>query len=209
MTHRRALERPREASLGGNAHRAGIVCEVGHPQRPGQVAEVLEQADVTGEGQRLLLLFGRVAGEDEVCEFARLVDRDDHPVAGAGQPARDLDRLGEHGVEVERCVDAQDGRAQRGNALAQRLVLPHRVAGICQRILPRRLARVTGRRSTRNRGASRCCGRRIGKTTAISRNRHETFSNPHTQFMDKLTFSPGGDASSWTGPPAGVPSECS
>ena len=49
---------------------------------------------------------------------ARLVDRGDDAVAGAGQSAGALDDFSKHGVEVERRAYPQDGRVQGGDAFA-------------------------------------------------------------------------------------------
>ena len=127
---------------------------------------MLKQGAAAGPGEQLLLFLGREAGEDEVPGRARLVDGDDDPVAGAGQPAGAVDDLGEHGVEVERRADAQDGRAQRGDALAQRLVLPPQAAGIGQGSL---LA---------ERHESRCDSCRFGASRNYSRSLTERIWTP-------------------------------
>ena len=51
---------------------------------------------------------------------ARLVDGGDDAVARGGQRAGGVDRLPEHGGEVEARAGARDGRARRGDALAGR-----------------------------------------------------------------------------------------
>ncbi len=132
VAHRRALARPREGRRGRHAERAHVARQVREPQRPRQLAQVLEQAAAIGPGGELLLFLGREAGEDEVLGRARVVDRGDDAAAGGGEPAGALEHLGEHGVEVERGADAQDGRVQGGSALAQRLDLPLRIVGFRQ-----------------------------------------------------------------------------
>jgi len=52
---------------------------------------------------------------------SRLVDGGDHPIAGADERAGALDDLALHGVHVEARDDAQDGRAEAGDAFARRL----------------------------------------------------------------------------------------
>ena len=132
VAHRRALEGPRERPRGRDAERADVAREVGEPQWPGQLAEVPDQADAVGPGRKLALFLGREAGEHGVLRRPRLVDGGDDAVAGPGEPAGALDDLGEHGVEVERGVDAQDGRAQGGIALAQGLDLLPCITGLRQ-----------------------------------------------------------------------------
>ncbi len=96
------------------------------------IPQVLDQAAAAGPNKQLLPFLGRDAGEDDVVGGARLVDGNDDPLAGAGQPAGARDHVGEHGVEVERRADAQGGRRQRGDTLAPNLVLLPLVAGIHQ-----------------------------------------------------------------------------
>ena len=162
VAQRRALEGPREGPRGRDAERAGVGREVGDPQRPRQLAQVLEQAAAAGPGEQLPPFLGRDVGEDEVGGRARLVDGDDDAVAGAGQPAGTLDHLGEHGVEVQRRADAQDGRGQRGGALAQRLVLPASGRRNPSRLLPLRSARITVRRGGGSALFQAVCGRFAG-----------------------------------------------
>ena len=65
-------------------------------------------------------------------------------IAGAGKPAGVLDHLDEDERELERRADAQDGRAEGGDALAQRLVLPGRGGGLSLSELPLAQALGTG-----------------------------------------------------------------
>ena len=132
VAHRRALEGPRERPGGRDAERADVAREVGEPQRPRQLAQVLEQAAAVGPGEQLLLFLGREAREEEVLGRPPLVDGGDDAVAGAGELAGALDDLAEHGVDVEGGVDAQDGCVEAGDALAQRPDLPPRVVGLGQ-----------------------------------------------------------------------------
>ena len=133
VAHRRALEGPRERPQGRDAERADVARQVREPQRPRQLAQVLEQPAAVGPGEEILLFLGGEAREDEVLGRTGLVDGDDNAAAGAGQPAGALDHLGEHGVEVERGADAQDGGGERGDALAQRFFgRPPPAAGLRQ-----------------------------------------------------------------------------
>ena len=132
VAHRRAQEGPREGRRGRDAERADVARQVCEPQRPRQLAQVLEQAAAVGPGEERLLFLGREAGEHEVRGRARVVDGGDDAVAGPGEPAGALDDLSEHGVEVERRADAQDGRVEGRGALPQRFDLPPRVVGIHQ-----------------------------------------------------------------------------
>ena len=124
VTHRRSLERPGEDPGGCKAERADVVREVREPQRSRQVVQVLEQAHAVGPGREFLLLLRGEARGDGVLGRARLVDGGDDAVAGAGERPGSLHDLAQHGVEVEACADPQDRRAQGGDALAQRFVLP-------------------------------------------------------------------------------------
>ena len=58
------------------------------------------------------------AGGDEVAHHAGLVDRRDDAVARGGERTGGVNRLLEHGGEVETRVGAQDGRAECGGARA-------------------------------------------------------------------------------------------
>ena len=69
------------------------------------------------------MFFGRDAGGDEVAGLSALVDGRDAAVSGPGQGARALDDLVQDGVEVEAGADTEDGGAEPGDAVSQRLVL--------------------------------------------------------------------------------------
>ena len=78
-------------------------------------------------------------GGDEVAHRARLVDGGDDAVARGGQGPGGVDGLLQHGGEVEARAGAQDGRVQRGDALAGRVELSaqvveavHRSSSPCQ-----------------------------------------------------------------------------
>ena len=131
------------------------------PPSGGYLGVVLVSRPLPGQAKRFLLFLGRDTGEDEVLACAGLVDGDDDPVAGAGKPAGARDHLDEHGVEVERRADAQDGRSQRGDTLAQCLVLPRRASGIRQRLLPSPIGTNQGAPRRRKRDVSRRFGHRI------------------------------------------------
>ena len=118
VAHRRALEGPGERRGGLDAERADVAREVGEAQRPRQAAQVLEQARAAGPCEELALLLRGHAREHEPPGRTRLVDGGDEAVARAGERAGALHHLAEHAVEVEACVDAQDGSVQRGGALA-------------------------------------------------------------------------------------------
>ena len=64
------------------------------------------------------------------------VEGGDSAVSGAGQGAGALDDLVQNGVEVEARADAQDGRAQPGDTVSQRLVLSPQLVGTIQSAAP-------------------------------------------------------------------------
>ena len=122
MAHRRALEglRLRRQAVGGEAERAHMGRNVGDPDRPLEVAEILEEPRAVGPlGEAAVLLLGEARG-DEVLRHARLVDGGDGAEARAGQRPGALDHLAEHRLEVEARADAEARRAERRDALAQR-----------------------------------------------------------------------------------------
>ena len=137
VAHRRALEGAGEHPGRLDAKRAHVDREVGAAQRTRQFAEVFEQSGVVGPGVELKLFFGCEAQEHEFPGRAVLVDGGDDAPAGAGERPGALHHLAEHGVEVEARVDLEDGRIERGDARAQRLVLPLQVAGLRHRGLLR------------------------------------------------------------------------
>ena len=128
MAHRRALEGSPWQPVRGEAEGADMGGNVGDPERPFEVAEVLEEARALGPFRHGPVLLGGEARGDEVLRRARLVDGGDGGVACAGQRPGALGHLVEHGLEVEAGADPQARRAERGDARAQRLVLASQVA---------------------------------------------------------------------------------
>ena len=124
MAHRRALEGPLPRyEVRGEAERAHIGGHVRQPERAREVAEELEQPRPVGPLLHPPVLLVGEPGGDEVPGQPRLVDGGDGAVARVGERAGALDDLLEHRVEVEAGADAQAGRAQGGDALAQRFDL--------------------------------------------------------------------------------------
>ena len=121
MTHRRALQGLVGQEVGGKAERSDVAGQVSDSQHAGEIPEVLEEPQPVGPLRQLPVLVERDAGADELLRTTRLVDGRDHAVAGAGQSPGAVDHLLQDGVEVEARIDALDGRAQRGDALLQRL----------------------------------------------------------------------------------------
>ena len=115
MAHRGALEGLRAHQVGGEAERAHVGREVGEAHRSRQVAQVGEEPGTVGPLGKLALLLGSEAGGDELAHLARLVHRGDDAVARGGQRAGGVDRLLQHGGEVEARTGAQDGRSQRAD----------------------------------------------------------------------------------------------
>ena len=138
VAQRSALEGPREQRGGFEAQRTDEARQVRDAQRPGQVAQVLEQAGLVGQGQHLAMFLGGEAGVHRAAVLAGLVDGGDDAVLRAGEAAGAGHGLAEHGVKVEAGVDAQDGRVEGGAALAQGCVLALRLVGIGHGLLPRR-----------------------------------------------------------------------
>ena len=151
MAHRRALEGPLPRNeVRGEAERAHIGGHVRQPERAREVAEELEQPRPVGPLLHPPVLLVGEPGGDEVPGLARLVDGGDGAVARAGERAGALDDLLEHRVEVEAGADAQAGRAQGGDALAQRFDLAVAVvvtvqASLLARADCRTIARAAGR----------------------------------------------------------------
>ena len=123
VTHGRSLQGLRRQQVGGKAERTDVGGQVPHPQRSRQVPQVLEEPRPVRPGRQQLVFVGRDAGGDEVLGLPAFVEGGDSAVSGAGQGAGALDDLVQDGVEVEAGADAQDGRAQPGDAVSQRLVL--------------------------------------------------------------------------------------
>ena len=122
MAHRRALEGLGRQQVGGEAERLHIGRNVGDPERSLEIAEIREEPRAVGplhDGPVLRL--GDARG-DEVLWRARLVDGGDGAEARAGQRLRALDDLAEHRLKVEARADPEARRAERRDAIAQRLV---------------------------------------------------------------------------------------
>ena len=132
MPHRRSLEGLRPHQVRGKAELPDVAGQVAESQRSGKVPEVFEEPRPVGPVGQLLVLGGSEAGADEVLGLPRVVDGRDHAVAGAGQRAGAVDDLLQDGVDVEARADAQDRRAQPGDALPQRLVLSPQFVGTLQ-----------------------------------------------------------------------------
>ena len=136
MAHRRALEGLRRQPVGGEAERLHIGRDVGDPERPLEVAEVLEEPRALGPLRHgPVLLLGEARG-DEVLRRPRLVDGGDGAEAGAGQRPGALDHLAEHRLEVEARADPQARRAERRDALAQGRDLAAQFVGNAHRRAP-------------------------------------------------------------------------
>ena len=117
VVHRRPLQRLRPPRIRGEAERAEVAGEIGHPERRRKVAQVLEEPWSVGPLQHHPPLFGRKPGGDEILHLPPLVNRRDHAVAGAGQRARALHHLLEHGGQLKALADAENRRAQPGDAV--------------------------------------------------------------------------------------------
>ena len=120
VVHRRPLQRLRPPRIRGEAERAEVAGEIGHPERRRKVAQVLEEPWSVGPLQHHPPLFGRKPGGDEILHLPPLVNRRDHAGAGAGQRARALHHLLEHGGQVEALADAENRRAQPRDAVIGR-----------------------------------------------------------------------------------------
>ena len=133
VTHRGALEGLRAHELGGEAKFADVGRQVGDPHRPFLFAPVGEQLLSVGPLGQLALLVAAEAGGDELAHLARLVEGGDRAVVRAGQRPGSVERFLQHGSEVEARAGAQDGRAQRGGALAGRLEFTAQAVDIVHR----------------------------------------------------------------------------
>ena len=123
MPHRRALEGRCPHQVRGKAARPDVAGQVAQAQRARQVPEVGEEPRPVGPVRQLLVLGRREAGADEVLDLPRVVESRDHAISRAGQRAGAVDDLVQDGGDVEARADAQDRRAQPGEAVPQRLVL--------------------------------------------------------------------------------------
>ena len=135
VAHRCALEGLRAHQVRGEAERAHEGREIGEPNRAGQVAEMHEQLRPVRPFDELAQLVGGEARGEELAHLAPLVDGGDDAVARGGQCAGAVDRLLEHGGDVEARADAQDCRAERRDPLAQRLDVAPRFGGFVQALL--------------------------------------------------------------------------
>ena len=122
-----AAHRPQGRADLGQAQRRCMGGKVGEPQRFGQAAQVGEELRSPRQVDESLVVLVRQAGGDEVLELSRVVEDGDaaHPCAGQG--ARPVQDLLQHGIEVEVFGDVQAGLAQPEEPLPQRRYLPHRV----------------------------------------------------------------------------------
>ena len=143
VAHGRALEGLDAHPVGGTAERADIGGHVGYPQRRGQIAQHLEDPHVVRPLLHHPLLLGREAGEDDDVGLTRIVDGGDDGVAGVGQRAGGFADLANHGGDVEARADAQDGGGERGDPLAQGLVLPAQVVALAHGSVPPQVQRRT------------------------------------------------------------------
>ena len=82
------------------------------------------------------VLLGTQAGTDEVLGLAGFVDGGDHAAPGSGQGAGAVHDLAQDRIELETGADAQDRRAQTGEAVAQFGVLPPRLVLSAQQFSP-------------------------------------------------------------------------
>ena len=152
VAHRGREQGVRPHQAGVDAERAHEPRQVGQAQRSREAPQVLEHPQPLGPVEDQEVLLGGEARGDDVAGLARCVDGGDDTVARAGEGAGALDDLAEHGVEVEARVDARDGRAQGGDALAQRGVLAPQVVGLHRgSLLPNRhLSRTGGASESRS-----------------------------------------------------------
>ena len=93
---------------------------------------MFEEPRPVGPVRQLLVLGRREAGADEVLELPRVVEGRDHAIPRAGQRPGAVDDLVQDGVDIEARADAQDRRAQPGDALPKRLVLSPQFVGTLQ-----------------------------------------------------------------------------
>ena len=112
VMHRGPLQRARGPGGRGEAERVEVSGQVVQPERPRKVPEALEVPRRVGPLEDLPALLPGNAGGDEVPEPSQLADHRDRAGARAGERARALDGLPEHGGHVEAPADPQDRRAQ-------------------------------------------------------------------------------------------------
>ena len=117
IAHRSPLQRLRAQGVRGEAERSQVAGQVRHPERRRLVPQVCEESRPVGPRDHLPARLGRQAGGDEVLDRSPLVERRDHAGAGAGQRAGALDDLLQHGGQLEALADAENRRAQPGDAL--------------------------------------------------------------------------------------------
>ena len=128
-----------------------IVRKVRYPQRLGQFTQVLEEAVPVGPGGEFDLLFGRESAGNELLRTSVFIDGRNHSGAGAGEGTGTVDRLSQHGVEVEAGAHAQDRIGKRGNPVGARIPAGGGRVGLCHGVSQRfgvclefRLVRWTG-----------------------------------------------------------------
>ena len=122
--------------LGGKAQGADVAVQVGKPQGSRKAPQVFEQTQPVGPFGHLPVLLGTQAGTDEVLGPAGFVDGGDDAAPGSGQGAGAVHDLAQDFIEFETGADAQDRRAQPGEAVAQLLVLPPRIVLSAQHFSP-------------------------------------------------------------------------
>ena len=116
VTQWRTLKRSGENGSRFKSEREHIAREVVEAQRPGQVPEVVDQAQAVRPGDHPFLFLGGKAGSDVVLEFAGFIGCYDDAVPGAGERPGARDHFGKHRVEVEAGADAQHGGDKLGGS---------------------------------------------------------------------------------------------
>ena len=122
MTHGRPLDGLRPHQVREIAERGGIIGQISQSQRSPKPPQILEDLPPAGPVRQPLVLFRSEAGRDELLGPPRVVEGRNHAVAGAGQRAGAVHDLAQDGADVEGRADTQDGGAQPGDALPQRVV---------------------------------------------------------------------------------------
>ena len=107
VAHGHALEGPPRQSVGREAERAHMVRHIGDPDRPVQVAEMLEQPGSVRPLRNSPVLLGGEARGEEIDRLSGLVDGGDRAIARAGERPGAVDHLLEHGLEIEARADTQ------------------------------------------------------------------------------------------------------
>ena len=108
------MQARRQHDVPGHAQRTHEGGEVGDPERPRQVAELLEELHAAGPLRHpAVVVLGQARG-DEFPGRSRLVDGDDAAVARAGELAGAVGHFLQDGLQVEAGADAQQCLAQGG-----------------------------------------------------------------------------------------------